>query len=117
MSTEIPNDAAEQTKKHGLVCQVDDLVIGETYAVLGRKRSQRGIPMSGESFRLKAIALPFIVCEMAWRPDNAPAFPITIDTRYVCLMKVSADYFQAQMSGASATGPEQQSQKIQEVGA
>lgn len=84
----------EAPKKKGLICTPDDFTVGETYCVLGLKRSKRPIPIAGQAFKIVAMNLPFIVVELATVNQNPP---VTIDTRFVNLMKVDRSFALAQI--------------------
>lgn len=90
-------------KKKGLVCQSDDFSVGDTYCVLGLKRSKRPIPIAGQAFKIVAINLPFIVVDLA---TFQPHPPVTIDTRFVNLMKVDRGFALAQI-GQDQAQPDQ----------
>lgn len=85
----------KKRRKTGLIVQPDDLNIGEWYTVLGMKNEMDAFPYAGMAFRITAMNLPFIV----GRPAIDPPHPITIDSRYMNLMKVSDDYVMAQRQG------------------
>ncbi len=55
-------------------------------------RPDQPVQIAGLSFRLKAVNLPFLVGQLIVDPAN----PITIDCRYLSIMKVTVDYVAAQ---------------------
>jgi hypothetical protein len=111
MDPEIHVDEAQPQKKKGLVCQPDDFNVGDTYCVLGLKRSKRPIPIAGQAFKITAINFPFIVVDLA---TVQPHPPVTIDTRFVNLMKVDRSFALAQI-GEDATQQDQGQNPIHQL--
>jgi hypothetical protein len=86
--------ANTKTRKSGLLVHPDDLQVGRFYAVHGIKNDPAEThPIFGQSFKLKAINLPFLVGRLVSDPAQ-PA--ITLDVRYLEFMPVSPDYVEAQ---------------------
>ena len=89
------DEATENHERSGLIVESDDLNVGEFYAVLGLKEQpEHPLPISGQSFIVKAINRPFIVGELAVQGGHPP---ITLDTRLFNFMKVDQDFVKAQL--------------------
>ena len=78
----------------GLHKAIDDLNVGEHYAVVGCKCHDNPIPIAGLAFKVTAINLPFLVGKLVMDPSHAP---ITLDLRYLNLMSVDESFVNAQM--------------------
>lgn len=112
MDPEIRVDETEpKPTKKGLVCQPDDFTVGETYCVLGLKRGRRPISMAGQAFKIVAINLPFIVVDIATFQQTPP---VTIDTRFVNIMKVDRAFALAQI-GQDDAQPDQGQNPIHQL--
>ncbi len=86
------NDFDLGSSQPGCLVAPDDLEIGQYYAVHSLKLNPgMPVPIAGEAFCLVAIQLPFIVGQLA-----AQAAPLTIDTRFINIMRVSAEFAAAQ---------------------
>lgn len=84
----------KRPRRNGLIVHPDDLEIGRFYAVYGLKDGlSETLPVSGLSFRLLAMNLPFLVGKLVNDPTHPP---LTFDTRFMSFMKVTDDYVKAQ---------------------
>lgn len=84
----------QKTRRHGLIVELDDLTVGNWYAVYGLKNgSEEPVQISGMAFRLLAMNLPFVIGRLASDPASPP---LTFDARFLTFMKVSDDFVQAQ---------------------
>ena len=82
----------------------DDLNVGDYVCVLSLKRTpNRGAPIMGQSMHIKAICLPYFVAKMLSDP-NEPT--ITLDCRFLNLMRVDEEFVKAQQAGAKAAQQE-----------
>jgi hypothetical protein len=80
-------------RRDGLLVHPDDLQVGRFYAIHGAKHSpDEWQAISGQSFQIKAMSLPFIVGQLA----SDPAQPITLDVRHLNLMGVTKEFSDAQ---------------------
>ena len=83
-----------KSSRKGLIVQPDDLEIGKYYAVYALKSdSEEAMQISGMSFKLLAINLPFIVGKLEYDPAHQS---LTFDTRFLTFMRVTDDYVNAQ---------------------
>jgi hypothetical protein len=81
-------------RKAGLLVRPDDLQAGRFSAVQGIKNDPAEThPIFGQSFRLKAINLPFLVGELVPDPTH-PA--LTCDVRHLDFMRMTPGYVKAQ---------------------
>lgn len=85
-------------KKGGVILAEDDLEIEQYVAVYNLKHHPNSAePIMGQSLLIKAICLPYVAAELQSEPQK----PIlTLDTRYLNLMRVTKEYVEAQMRGA-----------------
>lgn len=85
-------------KAVGLTLVEDDLEVGQYVCVLNLKRQpDDAAPIMGQSLHIKAICLPYFVGQLM----SDPSLPIlTLDCRYLNLMKVTAEFVKAQQEGA-----------------
>jgi len=82
------------TCKKGLLVQADDLQLGRCYAVHGIKHAPAEThPIFGQSFKIKAMNLPFLVGQLVSDPSHPP---VTLDVRHLDLMRVTPDFVKAQ---------------------
>lgn len=77
-----------------LYVECDDLTVGEYYAVVGCKAHDSPLPIAGLAFQVKAINMPFLVGKLVMDPAHAP---ITLDLRFLHLMRCSTEFVTAQM--------------------
>ena len=80
-------------ERKGLMLGIDDLTVGNYYAVVGMKHQDGPMLVSGQAWQCTAIQLPFVVGKLVFDP-NLP--PLTFDVRYMDFMKVNEDYVIAQ---------------------
>ena len=84
----------KKIRTKGVIVYPDDLEIGQFYAVYGLKNgTEQPVQIAGQSFRLIAMNLPFLIGKVVCDPAHAP---VTFDARFLTLMKVSDEYVQAQ---------------------
>jgi hypothetical protein len=88
-----------KSRTKGLLVQADDLKLGEYYAVHSLKKDRSvHLPIAGQSFKVTAIDLPFVLGWMVPDPDHPV---VTLDVRFLNFMKVSPEFVQAQTPGHS----------------
>jgi hypothetical protein len=80
--------------RKGLHIAPDDMNIGEYYAVVGCKEHDNPLPIAGLAFQVTAINMPFLVGKLVMDPTH---LPITLDLRFLHLMRCSDDFVKAQM--------------------
>jgi hypothetical protein len=90
-------------KHKGLVLAPDDVTLGDWIAVYKVKENDTPQPIYGQAIKVTAIQLPFILGKLAVEPRHPP---VTLDVRFLDLMRVNEEYAKAQSEGASKT-PEQ----------
>lgn len=78
----------------GLIITPDDMNVGEFYAVVGCKLHDNPVPIAGLAFQATAINMPFLVGKLVMDPNHAP---ITLDLRFLNLMRCTDDYVKAQL--------------------
>lgn len=82
----------------GLLLTADDLEIGQQLAV---HHCNHWSPLLGESLKITAINLPFVVAKLLAHPESSP---VTLDTRDCRLMPVT-DAFVAAQQGREPPAP------------
>jgi len=83
-----------KTGRKGVIVNMDDLTVGEWYAVYGLKNgSEEPVPIAGMAFKLLATNLPFQIGKLAHDPTHPP---VTFDSRFLTFMRVTDEYVQAQ---------------------
>lgn len=88
-------------RRTGLIIEPDDLDVGMFYTVYGLKNgSDHPLPIAGLAFKLTAINLPFVVGKLTCDPNHAP---LTFDTRYLNLMRVTSEFVDAQQPTEGTT--------------
>jgi hypothetical protein len=85
-------------QKHGVILAEDDLEVGQHYCVYNMKQKpNHPTPIMGQSFEIKAVCLPYVVAKLLADPSE----PIlTLDCRFLNLMRVTPEYVQIQREGA-----------------
>ena len=74
----------------------DALEPGQFVCVISLKQSEDGAPIMGQSLEIKAVCLPFFVARLL----SDPAQPtLTLDCRYLNLMRVTKEFVDAQREG------------------
>jgi hypothetical protein len=91
-------DVKSKPYKGGVILPEDDLSVGDYICVYSIKRFDEPEPIMGQSMLVKAICLPFIAAELQSDP-NKPV--LTLDVRYLNLMKVTKEYVDAQSAGCT----------------
>jgi hypothetical protein len=97
-----PDFGATVTKKKGIVLPFDDLQLGDWIAVYKIKGVEEPQPIYGQALKVTSISFPFVIGKLAADPRNPP---ITLDARYLDVVRVSEEYAQAQ-SPQSGGSPE-----------
>jgi hypothetical protein len=84
----------KKTRSHGTIIQMDDMELGQFYAVHGYKyNAEQPVSIAGMAFKLTAMNLPFCIGKLVSDPSNPP---LTFDARYLNFMKVTDEFVQAQ---------------------
>lgn len=88
----------ENDKVGGVIMAEDDLEVGQYVCVYNlKKMPDEGAAILGQSLQVKAICLPYFVGQLL----SDPAEPVlTLDCRYLRLMRVTNEFVQAQRDGA-----------------
>ncbi len=81
----------DDTPRKGLFVAQDDLTVGQHYAVVGCKCHDNPVPVGGLAFKVLAINFPFIVGKLVTNGES-----LTLDTRFLNLMRVTDEYVAAQ---------------------
>jgi hypothetical protein len=78
----------------------DDLEVGQYVCVYNLKKDpNEGAPIMGQSLHIKAICLPYFVGQLLSDPSEPV---LTLDVRYLNLMRVTKEFVEAQQQGAKA---------------
>jgi hypothetical protein len=84
---------ATNTSQKGLLVAADDLTVGRYYCVHSLKAAlDEPLPVAGHSFKVVAINLPFFIGRLVSDPTQA----LTLDVRFLNVMRVTPDYVKAQ---------------------
>jgi hypothetical protein len=91
-------------RKGGVILAEDDLEVGQYVCVYNLKKTDEGAPIMGQSLHIKAICLPYFVGQLLSDPSEPV---LTLDCRFLNLMKVSKEFVDAQKEGAKTqqSGP------------
>jgi hypothetical protein len=90
-------------KRGGLILAEDDLTVGQYVCVYNLKHApEEGAAIMGQSLKIQAICLPYFVGQLLTDPSQPF---ITLDCRFLSLMKVSEEFVQAQQAGVKAMQP------------
>jgi hypothetical protein len=85
-------------RKVGVVMAEDDLNVGDYVCVYSLKKTpEDGAPIMGQSLHIKAICLPYFVGQLLSDPSEPV---LTLDCRYLHLMRVTKEFVDAQREGA-----------------
>jgi hypothetical protein len=79
----------------------DDLSVGDFVCVYNLKKTEDGAPIMGQSLHIKAICLPYFVGQLLSDPSEPV---LTLDCRYLNLMRVTPEFVEAQKAGAKQQG-------------
>lgn len=93
-----PDFEVPVVKHKGMILATDDITVGDWIAVYKIKESDTPQPIYGQAMKVTAINLPFVLGKLAVEPRHPP---VTLDVRYLDLMRVNEDYAKAQGDGAS----------------
>lgn len=86
-------------KTVGIMLAEDDLEVGQYVCVYNLKRTEEGAPIMGQSLQIKAICLPYFVGQLLSDPSEPV---LTLDCRFLNMMKVTPEFVKAQQDGAKA---------------
>jgi len=90
----------KEQKRGGLLLAEDDLEVGQYVCVYNLKRTpEEGATILGQSLKVQAICLPYFVGQLLSDPSEPV---LTLDCRFLSLMKVSEEFVNAQQAGAKA---------------
>jgi hypothetical protein len=94
-----PNEAKTATpKKGGIIMAEDDLEVGQYICVYNLKHHPESAEqIMGQSMLIKAVCLPYIAAELQSEPQKPT---LTLDVRFLNLMRVTKEYVEAQSKGA-----------------
>ena len=87
----------DKRKGNGIMLAEDDLEVGQYVCVYNLKRTDEGAPIMGQSLQIKAICLPYFIGQLLSDPSEPV---LTLDCRYINLMRVTKKFVQAQQAGA-----------------
>ena len=94
-------DNSEPERKRtevGVRLAEDDLTVGDYVCVLSlKKQPNQGAPIMWQSMHVKAICLPYFVAQLLSDPQEPT---LTLDCRYLNLMRVDEAFVKAQREGA-----------------
>ena len=94
---------AKEHRRGGLILAEDDLEVGQYVCVYNLKQApDEGASILGQSLQIQAICLPYFVGQLLSDPSEPV---LTLDCRFLNLMKVSEEFVQAQQAGARAMQP------------
>ena len=100
----------EPPKLTGVKLPEDDLNVGDFVCVYNLKRTDDGAPIMGQSLEVKAVCLPYFVGKLL----SDPAEPVlTLDCRFLNLMRVTKEFVDAQKEGAQQQAAQQGQQMMQ----
>lgn len=103
---DLEDDEMEETpRKGGLILAEDDLEVGQYVCVYNLKKTDEGAPIMGQSLHIKAICLPYFVGQLLSDPSEPV---LTLDCRFLTLMKVSKEFVDAQREGAKTQAQQMQ---------
>jgi hypothetical protein len=86
----------------GVILAEDDLNVGDKVCVYSLKHHpNEGAPILGQALEVKAIQLPYFIGKVL-SDENEPV--VTLDCRFLNLMRVSDEFVQAQREGMGVTG-------------
>lgn len=87
-----------QPKKGGVILAEDDLEVGQYVCVYNIKQHPDSAePIMGQSLLIKAVCLPYVAAELQSEPQKPT---LTLDVRFLNLMRVTQEYVDAQLKGA-----------------
>ena len=85
-------------KRRGVLLAEDDLEVGQHVCVYGLKRAlNESAPILGQALEVKAICLPYFVGQLL---SDASRPTLTLDCRFLRLMRVTKEFVAAQEAGA-----------------
>jgi hypothetical protein len=84
-------------KRVGVMLAEDDLEVGQYVCVYNLKKTEDGAPIMGQSLHITAICLPYFVGKLLSDPSEPV---LTLDCRYLNLMRVTEEFVKAQQEGA-----------------
>jgi hypothetical protein len=97
------------TQTGGVVLGPDDFEVGQLVCVYNMKKApDEAASIMGQSVEIKAICLPYFVVKVLSDASNPI---ITLDSRFLNMMKVTKEFAQAQIDGAG--GPQPPPQPVQ----
>lgn len=86
-----------QRKTVGVMLAEDDMEVGQYVCVYNLKKTEDGAPIMGQSLHIQAICLPYFVGKLLSDPSEPV---LTLDCRYLNLMRVTEEFVKAQQEGA-----------------
>jgi hypothetical protein len=86
-----------ENKRGGMILQPDDLDVGMSVCVYSLKQKpDEGAAILGQSLKIQAICFPYFVGQLLSDPSEPV---LTLDIRFLNLMKVSDEFVKAQQAG------------------
>jgi hypothetical protein len=95
------DEQPQNEQKHGgCILQPDDLDVGMNVCVYSLKKSpEEGAAILGQSLKIQAICFPYFVGQLLSDPSEPV---LTLDVRFLNLMKVSDEFVKAQQAGVQS---------------
>lgn len=97
------NDRDDRRKSASRLA-ADDLSVGDYVCVLHIKGHPEGGPIMGQALQVKAICVPYFVAQLLSDPSEPT---LTLDFRYLNLMRVTKEFVDAQQAGAKSQQQEE----------
>ncbi len=92
-----PAEETPRRKSVGVMLAEDDMEVGQYVCVYNLKKTEDGAPIMGQSLHIQAICLPYFVGKLLSDPSEPV---LTLDCRYLNLMRVTEEFVKAQQEGA-----------------
>jgi hypothetical protein len=86
-------DELESPRKGGIFLMEDDLEAGQLICVHSIKCTNDAAPIMGQSLTITSVCLPYFTATIYADPNEL----LTLDVRYLRLMKVTEDFAKAQL--------------------
>jgi hypothetical protein len=96
------NELMESVPRSGTLLMEDDLEAGQLICVHSIKGTTDAAPIMGQSLTITSVCLPYFTAILYADPDEL----LTLDVRYLRLMKVTEEFAKAQKRMKPKRGPQ-----------
>lgn len=99
---ELMDELMDETPRKGTFVHEDDLEVGQLLCVHSIKGCNDAAPIMGQSLVVTSVCLPYFTATLYTNPQEL----LTLDVRFLRMMKVTKEFAEAQKKVQKRSGPQ-----------